>query len=247
VTALPNGIYFYVASYQVAAACPDPNIGAASPCVIPRLTIYDALRLTVKPASSSPVAPSLSLLTEPRFAPKQFAVPEVASCAPVVPYAPGTTRFRMFSTSAADSSHVYVSMCDAGAIADIDTTTSTISLGPSQATNVLVTDVTAPFSVCTSTVCSAAAQITSLSIISNVVTFKAPNTFVAGQRVQINGLASAAGANMDGLTLIVLATGLSKSQFQCFFPNPNVPSTPDTGSATPVAPAQTPIFLLTGS
>lgn len=244
VTALPNGTTFYVASYETATACPDPNIGAATPCLIPRLTVYDALQLAIKPITSSRLAPSLSLLIEPQFAPTQFAVPQVAACAAVTPYTPSSTRFRMFTTSAADSSHVYVSICDAGSIADIATLPNSITLGSSQAINTLVTDVNAPFGVCTTAVCSAGAEITSFSITSNVVTFKAPNTFTPGQRVQITGLG--VGTYLDGLTVTVLATGLSRSQFECFVPHPNVPSTPDSGSAIPVAPPQTPVFLVTG-
>jgi YVTN family beta-propeller protein len=39
VAALPDGSRFYVASYQTAATCPDPNV--AGSCVIPQLTVFD--------------------------------------------------------------------------------------------------------------------------------------------------------------------------------------------------------------
>jgi hypothetical protein len=56
---------------------------------------------------------------------------------------------------------------------------------------------------------------------------------------------------MNGLTLTVLATNLTGTQFEC---NLNLsPALPDTtgsvtdaGSAVPLAPPQSPIFLLTG-
>jgi hypothetical protein len=51
----------------------------------------------------------------------------------------------MFATASADSSHVYVSICDAGAIADVSTTTNTVNQG-TNADDRLVIDLLAPFS-----------------------------------------------------------------------------------------------------
>ena len=51
----------------------------------------------------------------------------------------------MFATAAADSSHVYVSICDAGAIADISTNTNTLTQG-TNANDKLVIDLLAPLS-----------------------------------------------------------------------------------------------------
>jgi hypothetical protein len=51
----------------------------------------------------------------------------------------------LFATASADSSHVYVSICDAGAIADISTTTNTVSQG-TNAIDRLVTNLMAPVS-----------------------------------------------------------------------------------------------------
>jgi hypothetical protein len=146
---LPDGSRFYVASYQIQSPCSDPNVTSAS-CLIPVVTIYDAKTLTVKNASSSLFAPALALLTEPPFAgppnnPFQYAVPEISSCAPAAVYSPGATHFRMFATSATDGSHVYVAICDAGAIADIVTNTDTVSQGTNAADR-LVIDLLAPFS-----------------------------------------------------------------------------------------------------
>jgi YVTN family beta-propeller protein len=115
VTALPDGSRFYVASYETPANCPDPTVTGA--CVIPGLTVFDANSLTVQ----YPAAPTLTLLTWPPFATNQYAVPPVTACIPAATYSPGTTRFRVFTVASVDSSHVYVSMCDAGAIADINT------------------------------------------------------------------------------------------------------------------------------
>jgi hypothetical protein len=243
VAALPDGSRFYVASYESETECPDANVvnsdGTPAPCVIPRLTVFDALSLAVKVPVSSLLPPSLSLLAQPPFPATQYAAPLVPSCAAVVPYAPGATRFRMFTTTAADSSHVYVSLCDARSIADVVTTTSSISTGSNSA-DVLVTDLNPAFAF------SAGATITSFAISSNVVTFQAANSFYAGENVVIQNLT--AGTYLDGLTLTVLGTGLTQSQFACAFAHADVSQTSDSGTATPVSSAvpQTPIFLLTG-
>jgi len=246
VAALPDGSRFYVASYETANPCPDPNVETSAPCLIPKLTVFDALRMTVKPPSSTLLTvPSLSLLTSPQFAATQYALPPESSCIPAPTYTPGTTRFRMFAASAADSSHVYVSICDAGAIADINTTTNTISAG-NNSPDTLVTDIPSPFAACSNPSCSTVAAITAFSISSNVVTFQAVNAFVTGQRVVISGLSSAAGSALNGQSLTVLATGLSGTQFECSFSAANAPQTNDTGTAVPLPPTQSPIFLLTG-
>jgi hypothetical protein len=150
VTVMPDGSRFYVASYQTPSACPDPAIGAASACLIPMLTVFDARSMTVKPipSSQSPLAPSLALLAAPQFASGQYAVPldPTSPCSTPAIYIPGSTRFRMFTTASADSSHVYVGICDAGTIADINATTSSIATGGTNTPDTLMTDLAAPFS-----------------------------------------------------------------------------------------------------
>ncbi len=150
VAVMPDGSRFYVASYQTLSACPAGS-GVSGACVIPRLTVYDARSMTVKPisASTSLLPPSISLLGQPLFGATQYAVARLSSCDPAPTYAPGTTRFRMFAAAAGDSSHVYVSICDAGSIADIIATTSTLSTGGVNTPDQLVTDLAAPFSAAT--------------------------------------------------------------------------------------------------
>jgi hypothetical protein len=119
------------------------------------LTVFDAASMTIRTASSSLFGAELSLLASlcppasaPCFSPfasGQYAVPRNTSCDPSAVYSPVTTRFRLFATPSADSSRVYVSICDAGAIAVISTTTNSVSQG----TNVidrLVTNLMAPLS-----------------------------------------------------------------------------------------------------
>ncbi len=324
VTALANGTRFYVASYRSEPVCTDPNVGKTS-CIVPMLTIFDAPSMKAKTPVSTLLkgSSSLSLLASPPFSPSQYAVPPISSCAPPATYAPGTTRFRMFTTASADSSHVYVGICDAGAIADVTTVTNTVTQG-GNSPDTLVTDVVAPFGACAGANCNSVAPITSFSITSNLVTFQATNNFVPGEQVEISGLttgtylniqtltvvsatagqfsakfthadvgttvdsgtalgiqvatitslsitnnvvtfqgvntfapgtkvaisglASSAGANLNGQTLTVIATGLSAKQFECVLTTAeaNVKSTTDTGTAVPQVPPQNPIFLLTG-
>ena len=236
VTALPNGSRFYVASYRSESSCSDPNVGATA-CIVPMLTVFDAPSMTVKDATSTLLkgSPSLSLLSTPPFSATQYAVPPIASCAPAPVYAPGTTRFRLFTTSSSDSSHVYVSICDAGAIAVVATTTNTINQG-TNAPDTLIDNITTPFGACSGTNCSFAAPITSFSITSNVVTFQASNNFIPGQQVQISGLSS--GTYLNGQTLTVSQAGLSTTQFSANFTHPDVASTTDSGAAIGLQVAQ---------
>jgi hypothetical protein len=124
VTALPDGSRFYVATYQTSAACPS-GTGVTGACVVPGLTVFNANTFALQ----YPNAPTLELLGTAPFAAGQYAVPQVATCAmPIYPslYSPSSTltptRFRVFTTASADSSRVYVSMCDAGVVAVVDTT-----------------------------------------------------------------------------------------------------------------------------
>ncbi|HWY20090.1 MAG TPA: YncE family protein [Candidatus Acidoferrum sp.] len=144
VTALADGSRFYVASYQTATSCPDSLVGSL-PCVIPSLAVFDARDFALKT--------TISLLTNPPFATNQYAVPAVTACGPVPPvpltlYSPGATRFRVFTTAATDSSHVYVSMCDAGSIADINAADNNINGGGGSGTpaDTLVADLPTAFS-----------------------------------------------------------------------------------------------------
>ena len=142
VAALRDGSRFYVAGYQTATVCPDLNVAGA--CVIPQLTVVDANSLNVKTSMYLLAAPAFN--PTPATNPPPYAVPSVVSCAPSATYAPGSTRFRMTTAAAADSSRVYVGMCDAGAVASVNTTTSTVGSGSTNTPDTLVLDMLAPFS-----------------------------------------------------------------------------------------------------
>lgn len=160
VTSLPDGSRFYVATYQSTTACPAGS-GVSGSCVIPAVTVFNASTFSLQ----YPNAPTLNLLAPPPactvtasnpctqswpFLTGQTAVPQVASCntPPGTTYTPTPTqtRFRVFTTAAADGSHVYVSMCDAGAVADIITNGNNANdSGPGIPPDTLITDLlTAP-------------------------------------------------------------------------------------------------------
>lgn len=155
VTALADGSRFYVATYQTATSCPDALAGTSSECVIPGVSVFNANNFTPQYSSGS----TLQLLTDPPFAATadgsayQYAVPLLAACGPVTPpvaatlYTPGSTRFRVFTAASADATRVYVGMCDAGAIAVINTTDNNPNnAGNTTPPDTLVTDLPAAFS-----------------------------------------------------------------------------------------------------
>jgi hypothetical protein len=80
----------------------------------------------------------------------------------------------------------------------------------------------------------AVSTITSFSITSNVVTFTAANSLIAGQYVDIEGLT--AGYYLNRSIMQVSSTGLSSSQFTATLPFgwSNVTTTTDSGTATTV-------------
>lgn len=81
------------------------------------------------------------------------------------------------------------------------------------------------------------ANVTSFQVgASNVVTFQASNSFIAGQPVFITGLSTTVGLLMDNILFTVLSAGLSASQFEASSPSFShaaTGSTSDTGLATP--------------
>ena len=260
VAALPDGSRFYIASYQltgpsssVAPVCTDPvptSLSSAPTCFVTGwVTVVDALSTTVTSTISA-----LQSGTPP--------IPEAANCLPADAsglYKPSlvlfpnalprfAARFRVAAVAAADSSRVYVSVCDAGSVAIVNTLDNNVNNpGSNLPPDTLVLDLQTPFGVCPAPACNAA-NITAFSITSNVVTFQAVNNYSAGQSVSISGLTT--GTYLDGQTLTVLASGLSGSQFECNFSHPtNVATTPDNGVAVPLPPLpaqQNPIFLFRG-
>ncbi|HET7890910.1 MAG TPA: hypothetical protein VFL34_05270 [Candidatus Sulfotelmatobacter sp.] len=141
VAALQDGTRFYVASYVTSGgACPDPNV-AASLCVIPQITVYDAGSLAVK----TTVFPLLPPVATPAGGVQPYALAPAAFCVPMFPYTPASARFRMSAVASTDNTRVYASMCDGGSVAVVATVPNTIAVG-GNAADVLVNDLPAPFS-----------------------------------------------------------------------------------------------------
>ena len=142
VAALPDGSRFYVASYAIATSgCPDPTLTATG-CVIPQVTVFDAASLTIK----TTIFPLLPPVTTSTGTVSPFALAPATFCAPLTNYNPTVARFRMSAVAAADGSRVYASLCDGGAVAVVNTTTSSIATGGTNTPDTLVTDLLAPFS-----------------------------------------------------------------------------------------------------
>jgi hypothetical protein len=146
VTALPDGSRVYVASYKL-SSCSDP-VFSSSCKMVPQVTVIDAASNTVK-TTVFPLPAGQSGTNPP-------SVSESIDCIPSVPYSPAgvvipgtstlgfSTRFRLSTASAADSSRVYVGVCDAGSVAIINTTTNTLTLG-GNIPDTLITNLPAPF------------------------------------------------------------------------------------------------------
>jgi hypothetical protein len=161
----------------------------------------------------------------------------------------------VFTAASEDSTRVYVSMCDAGAIAVINTTDSNTNSSIPLPADSVVIDIPAAPGACNQPTCSTTASITEFSIASDVVTFLAANVFAPGQQVVVNGFSTGSCVNsnsstddtyLNEATLTVLPTGLSSTQFEAKFTHANQCLTKDSGNAVPVAPPQAPIFLITG-
>jgi DNA-binding beta-propeller fold protein YncE len=154
VAALPDGTRAYIASYQLigGTGCLDPipqSLTAPSACsVTASVTVVDALTTTIKSTISA-------------FPSDTTSVPEVANCLPAPGlYSPGlvpvpntsasrfAARFRVSAAAAADSSRVYVSVCDAGSVAIVNTTDSnTNNPGSNIPADTLVLDLPTPFGI----------------------------------------------------------------------------------------------------
>jgi YVTN family beta-propeller protein len=177
VAALPDGTEAYIASYQLVPAsevqvpppppnpvCTDPNFTTpTSPTSAP--ACYVAASVTVLDALSMAMTSQVSALAAPSG---EIAVaPEVANCLPantsglytpgLVPVSPTppsgavsrfAARFRVSAVAAADSSRVYVSVCDAGSVAIINTTDSNINNpGSNIPDDTLLLDLATPFGI----------------------------------------------------------------------------------------------------
>ncbi len=86
--------------------------------------------------------------------------------------------------------------------------------------------------------------ITAYSLASNVITFTAANSLTAGQTVSISGFPTSTW--LDGANLVVLATGLSSTQFEASFTWNNTSAT-ESGTATVAQPCTGPCSVLSAN
>jgi YVTN family beta-propeller protein len=155
VTALLDGSRAYVASYQL-QSCTDP-VFSASCLVIPLVSVIDTTSNTVS-TTLSPLTPVQGSVGPPSTPESIDCMPAIDSAGNIIPYTPAgisipgvsmtprfANRFRMTTASSADSTRVYVGVCDAGAVAIIQTQTNTINAGGSSNVDTLITDLPTPF------------------------------------------------------------------------------------------------------
>ena len=149
VTALPDGSRAYVASYQLGAGCLESDPANTSACfVYPQVTVIDEASNTIKTTVS------------PLPAAQNNAVTEVGSCIASAPYNPGvvtlsgasapsvqSVRFRVSAAASADSSRVYVSVCDAQMVATIFTADNNVN-GGNYPPDSLVANLPTPAAAC---------------------------------------------------------------------------------------------------
>lgn len=124
VAALADGSRAYVASYQLATGCTESDPTNTSACLVyPQVTVIDEVSNLIKTTLS------------PLPAAQAGAVGEAGACIASVPYSPGlvtlsagiapsvqSVRFRVAAAASADSTRVYISLCDAQSVATINTT-----------------------------------------------------------------------------------------------------------------------------
>jgi DNA-binding beta-propeller fold protein YncE len=241
VTALPDGTRWYVASYQLSGSgCLDPafttpaSLTSAPVCFVSAsVTVVDALTNTIKSTISA-------------FPSTVPSVPEVANCLPANAqgvYSPGlvqvanppsgpvyrfATRFRVAAAAAADSSRVYVSVCDAGSVAIVNTTDSNTNNPGFKGT---------------------------VNTNGTAVTWVSGNQFgnlVADDTIVINGVTyTITGAvTPTALTITASAGAQSDVSYSAVLPADtlvlDLPTPFGTGTTSNAAPQQNPIFLLPG-
>jgi YVTN family beta-propeller protein len=163
VAALPDGTEAYIASYQLigGTGCTDTDLIPTPPLLTSPSSCSVTASVTVLDALSTTVTSTISA-----FPSGTTSVPEVANCLPasatglynpglvLIPNAtPGpiyrfAARFRVSAVAAADSSRVYVSVCDAGSVAIVNTTDgNTNNPGQNIPDDTLVLDLATPFGI----------------------------------------------------------------------------------------------------
>lgn len=155
--------------------------------------------------------------------------------------------FRVFAVASAGSStdpfKVYVSQCDAGSVAVIDTFAVNTGADP-HAADVLMADVPSPVSA------FAGSQVTISSVTASPATSTTPATatysysLLSGAALQPNTVANVAGMADAGNNGSFLVSSATSSTFTVVSPT-GVSASGQTGTGS-VVPAQNPVFLVAG-
>jgi YVTN family beta-propeller protein len=227
VTGIGDGSRVYVASYELASC-------GGLPCVSTQVEVINPGNNTVSkviPISTVPVD-----MTNPTGCGPATGPPAA------VPWTPGTARFRAFAASSGGGSttnfKVYVSQCDAGSVAVIDTSAVSTGSNPHPA-DVYKVSLAAPLS----SFPSLQASISAASISNAATTYTyAPSTLglQVGMRVLITGMSD---SGNNGY-FVISAVDTVAGTFTVANPAGVVASN-QSGSGA-VLPPQNPVFVVAG-
>lgn len=233
VTGIGDGSRAYVASYQL-ATCTDFLLNPF-PCVNTQVEVINAGSNTISKVVPTSAGVPVDLTNATDCGPQTG--PPAA-----VPWTPGNARFRAFVAASGGGSttnfKVYVSQCDAGSVAVIDTFADNLASPPHPADTYSVS-LTAPLS----SFPPLQASVSGATIASGATTYTytpANLGLQAGMQVFITGMAD---AGNNGYFVI---TAVDKLAGALTVANPaGVPASGQNGSGT-VLPPQNPIYLVAG-
>lgn len=227
VTGIGDGTRAYVASYQLTPC-------GGSPCVSTQVEVIDTGTNTVSkviPITTVPVD-----MTNPADCGPSTGTPSAA------PWTPGTARFRAFTVSSGGGStsnfKVYVSQCDAGSIAVIDTSAVSTGSNPHPA-DVFTDSLTAPLS----SFPSLQASISTVTVATGTATYTYAPTNLGlqvGMKIFVTGM----GDSVNNGYFPIAALDTANSTFTVANVSA-VPATSQAGNGI-VLPPQNPVFVVAG-
>ncbi len=227
VTGIGDGTRAYVASYQLTPC-------GGSPCVSTQVEVIDTGTNTVSkviPITTVPVD-----MTNPADCGPSTGTPSAA------PWTPGTARFRAFTVSSGGGStsnfKVYVSQCDAGSIAVIDTSAVSTGSNPHPA-DVFTDSLTAPLS----SFPSLQASISTVTVATGTSTYTYAPTNLGlqvGMKIFVTGM----GDSVNNGYFPIAALDTANSTFTVANVSA-VPATSQAGNGI-VLPPQNPVFVVAG-
>jgi YVTN family beta-propeller protein len=242
VTGIGDGSRAYVASYQL-TSCTDP-LGNPYACVKTQVEVLNT--------GSNTISKVIPIKTVPVDTTNPTGCGAASGPPAAVPWTPGTARFRAFAASSGGGNtsnfKVYVSQCDAGGIAVIDTTAVSTGSNP-HAADVYTVSLAAPLS----SFPPLQASISGADFSSGTTTYTyTPATLglQVGMKIFVTGMSD--NVNNGNFAITELATGTScsptaASTTTCFVAanSGGVTATAQSGSGT-VLPPQNPVLVVAG-